>query len=111
MLLIIANFITGALRECKGHDQTRRTQRYTSSTQFHRHPFQALQPQNGMVIPVEKPVQQKTFTLSPSWYTRRRTLVSLGLLLMMVLTLFVQSGLADGVLLSLGKSIDLLSNS
>jgi len=30
---------------------------------------------------------------------------------MMVLTLFVQSGLADGVLQSLGKSVDLLSNS
>jgi hypothetical protein len=111
MLLISASFITGAIRERKRHEQTERTQRPTPSTQFHGHPFQALQPQNGMVIPLEKPVQQTTFTLSPSWYTRRRTVVSIGLLLMMMLTLFVQSGLADGVLQSLGKSLDLLSNS
>ena len=50
------------------------------------------------------------FSLSPSWYTRRRTLVSLGLLLMVVLTLFVQSGLADGVLRKLSNSINLLSD-
>ena len=111
MLLISASFITGAIRERKRYEQTGRTQRPTPSTQFHGHPFQALQPQNGIVIPVKKPVPQTTFTLSPSWYTRRRTLVSLGLLLMMILTLFVQSGLADGVLQSLGKSLDLLSNS
>ena len=35
---------------------------------------------------------------SPTWYHRRRTLVSLVFLLMVVLTLFVQSGLADGVI-------------
>src|SRR6266516_6192222 len=111
MLLIIASIVIGERRVRKCHEQTGRTQRHTPSTQFHGHPFQTLQPQNGMVIPLEKPVHQTTFTLSPSWYTRRRTLVSLGLLLMMVLTLFVQSGLADGVLQSLGKSLDLLSNS
>jgi hypothetical protein len=111
MLFISASFITGAIRERKRHELTRRTQLPTPSTQFRGHPFQALQPQNGMVIPVEKPIQQTTFTLSPSWYTRRRTLVSLGLLLMMVLTLFVQSGLADGVLQRLGKSLDLFNSS
>ena len=110
MLLISVSFITGAIRERKCHEQTGRTQRHTPSTQFHGHPFQTLQPQNGMVIPVEKPVQQTTFSLSSSWYTRRRTLVSLGLLLMVVLTLFVQSGLADGVLQKLSISINLLSN-
>ena len=110
MLLISVSFITGAIRERKRHEQTGRIQRPTPSTQFHGHPFQAQQPQNGMVIFVEKPVYQTTFTLSPSWYTRRRTLVSLGLLLMMMLTLFVQSGLADGVLRKLSNSINLLSD-
>lgn len=111
MLLISASFITGAIRERKRHEQTGRTQRPTPFTQFHTHPFQALQPQNGIVVPVEQPVHQTTFSLPRSWYARRRMLVSLGLLLMMMLTLFVQSGLADGALKSLGKSLDLLSNS
>lgn len=110
MLLISVSFITGAIRERKRHEQIGRTQRPTPSTQFHGHQFQALQPQNGMVISVEKPVHQTTFSLSPSWYTRRRTLVSLGLLLMVMLTLFVQSGLADGVLQKLSNSINLLSD-
>jgi hypothetical protein len=50
------------------------------------------------------------FSLSHSWYIRRRTLVSLGLLLMAVLTLFVQSGLADGVLQQLSTNITVLGN-
>ena len=110
MLLISISFITGAIRERKRHEQIGRTQRPTPSTKFHGHQFQALQPQNGMVISVEKPVHQTTFSLSPSWYTRRRTLVSLGLLLMVMLTLFIQSGLADGVLRKLSISINLLSD-
>jgi Peptidase_C39 like family len=59
---------------------------------------------------VEKPGDQTMFSLSASWYTRRRTLVSLGLLLMVVLMLFVQSGLADGVLQKLSISINVLSD-
>ena len=110
MLLISVSFITGAIRERKRHEQIGRTQRPTPSTQFHGNPFQALQPQNGIVMSVEKPVHQTMFSLSPSWYTRRRTLVSLGLLLMVMLTLFVQSGLADGVLQKLSISINVLSD-
>lgn len=111
MLLIIASFVIGERRARRHHEQSGRTQRYVPHSQFHGHTLQALQPQNGMVIPFEKPVQQTTFTLSPSWYTRRRTLVSLGLLLMMMLTLFVQSGLADGTFEHVGISLDLLNNS
>src|SRR6266699_6612165 len=105
MLLISVSFITGAIRERKRHEQIGRTQWPTPSTQCHGHQFQALQPQNGMVIPVEKPVHQTTFSLSSSWYRSRRTLVSLGLLLMMMLTLFVQSGLADGALKDLSSGL------
>lgn len=111
MLLISASFITGAMRERKRHEPTGRTQRLLPSTQFHSQPSRFLHLYNGMVIPVEKPVHQTTFSLPRSWYTRRRMLVSLGLLLMTMLTLFVQSGLADGALQNLGKSLDLLSNS
>src|SRR5579859_5705522 len=111
MLLISASFITGAMRERKRHEQAGRTQRIIPFTQFHRQPSQFLNPQLGMVIPVEKPVHQTSFSLPRSWYTRRRMLVSLGLLLMTMLTLFVQSGLADGALQNLGKSLNLLNNS
>jgi len=110
MLLISVSYITGAIREGKRHEQIGRTQRPNPCTQFNGNPFQALQPQNGMAIPIEKPIHQTTFSLSPSWYARRRTLVSLGLLLMVVLTLFVQSGLADGVLRKLSISINVLSD-
>jgi hypothetical protein len=110
MLLISASFVIGARRE-RWHEQPGITPRLVPHAQFHGHPPQILLPQNGMVIPVEKPVHQTTFSLPHSSYTLRRTLVSLGLLIMMMLTLFVQSGLADGVLQSLGKSLDLLSNS
>jgi hypothetical protein len=99
MLLIIASFVIGERRVRRHHEQ----QRYVPHAQFHVCAPQILQQQNGMVISIEQPVHQTTFSLSPSWYTRRRTLVSLGLLLMMMLTLFVQSGLADGVFESLGK--------
>jgi hypothetical protein len=110
MLLISVSFITGAIRERKRHEQWGGTQRPTPPTQFHGNPFQALQPHTGIVMSVEKPGHQTLCSLSPSWYTRRRTLVSLGLLLMVVLTLFVQSGLADGVLQKLSTSITVLSD-
>jgi Peptidase_C39 like family len=109
MLLISVSFITGAIRERKRHEQIGRTQQLTLSTQFHGNLPQALQLQNGTMMSLEKQVDQTMFSLSPSWYTRRRTLVSLGLLLMVVLTLFVQSGLADGVLQKLSNSINVLS--
>ena len=111
MLLIIASFVIGERRVRRHHEQSGRTQQYLPHAQFHSHTPQLLPSQNGMLISIEKPAHQTTLSLSPSWHTRRRTLVSLGLLLMMMLTLFVQSGLADGVLLSLGKSLDLLNNS
>jgi Peptidase_C39 like family len=110
MLLISVSFITGAKRERKRHEHIERMQQPTPSTQFRGNPFQALQPYNGEVMSVEKPVHQTMVSLSPSWYTRRRTLVSLGLLLMVVLTLFVQSGLADGVLQKFSTSMNALSD-
>ncbi len=58
-------------------------------------------------------LRQRRHFLPSSWYRKRRTLVSLGLLLMISLTLFVQSGLADGTLrgLSRGFSAFILSHS
>jgi hypothetical protein len=110
MLLISVSFITGAIRERKRHEQIEKIHSSTPSTQFRGNPFQALQPQTASLMTVEKQVHQTIFHLSPSWYSRRRTLVSLGLLLMVVLTLFVQSGLADGVLQKLSISINVLGD-
>ncbi len=58
-------------------------------------------------------LRQHRHFLSSSWYRKHRTLVSLGLLLMILLTLFVQSGLADGTFrnLSKGFSAFILSHS
>lgn len=47
------------------------------------------------------------FLLSSRWYTRRRMLVSFGLLIMVLLALFVQSGVAGGTLHTLSRGIDL----
>jgi Peptidase_C39 like family len=111
MLLISISFIASAKREQRKLEQVGRTQQLIPISQFNGYPPQLLHPQNSMMIPVEQLAQQTTYDLSPSWYTRRRTLVSLGLLLMMVLTLFVQSGLADGVFRNLSNSLVLLNSS
>lgn len=108
MLLIGASYITGAMRERKRYERAARSQQSASPTQFLGFSSQQLQTHHTMMMPVAKPVPQAPFNLSPSWYTRRRMLVSLGLMLMIVLTLFIQNGLADGVLRDLGSSIDLL---
>lgn len=49
--------------------------------------------------------------LPAAWYRRMRMLISLSFLLMILLTLFVQSGLADGTLKNLGKDLSLLGYS
>lgn len=51
------------------------------------------------------PAYTPPFLLPASWYTRRRTLVSLGFLLMVVLTLCLQDGLTEGSLRTLSKGI------
>ena len=111
MLLISASFVIAAIRERKYYESTRRTQQLIPFTQFQSQPSSLLHPQHAIVIPVEKPGDQTTFDLPHSWYTRRRMLVSLSLLLMVMLTLFVQSGLAEGTFEIVGKSLDILSNS
>jgi hypothetical protein len=49
--------------------------------------------------------------LSPAWYGRMRMFISLSFLLMVLLTLFIQSGLADGTLRNLSRDLSLLANS
>lgn len=78
-----------------------------------------LHPQDGLMEYAERSAlasssstfaQRSLFQLPSSWYTRRGTLVSLTFLLMLLLTLFVQSGLADGTLQSISRTFSFLSS-
>jgi hypothetical protein len=66
-----------------------------------------LRGQEGVIVGIEKPQCSCYVPLSASWYTRRRMLVSLGLLGMVLLALCVQGGLAGGTLRDLSKGIGL----
>src|ERR1051326_696598 len=70
-----------------------------------------LQVHDGVVISGVRPVyQQSPVTLPASWYRHLRTVISLGFLLMALLALFVQSGLADGTLKDLSRGFSLLAS-
>jgi hypothetical protein len=58
-------------------------------------------------VAIEKPNALPSVTLPLSWYSRQRTLVSLGLLLMVLLTFLMQGGLAGETLHDLGKGVEL----
>ena len=110
MLLIVVSFVASALRERRRHLQVLATQEQ-SSYQFKapkRQVTAILQFQDGTVVGLEKPHSPFHISLPNSWYWRRRTVVSVGLLVMMLLTLFVQSGLADGALQGLRRGIALI---
>lgn len=107
MALIIAGLIANAWLERKRYARAvvRQTQAITSP----------LNAPETLILPVQvevdKPEVVPAFTLPSSWYTHRRTLVSLGFLLMLLLALFVQGALVDGTLpwQSLGKGITFLN--
>lgn len=109
MLLVVASFVFGAWRERKRHLQTVTAQTSAWSLSPDRRVMAVLQLQDGMVVGVEKPTPSFVSALPASWYKRRRTLVSIGLLLMILLALFVQSGLADGALHDLRQGFGLLN--
>ncbi|GAC1384904.1 MAG: hypothetical protein NVSMB33_13660 [Ktedonobacteraceae bacterium] len=62
----------------------------------------------GLIIGAPQARRCHLQTLS-SWYTHRRTLISLSFLFMLFLGLFMQNGLADGTLQDLSHSFSLLS--
>ncbi len=75
-----------------------------------RHVKVLLYMQDGVVVDVEKPKAPTVITLPPSWYRRWRTLVSLGFLLMALITLCMEGGLLNGGTLQ-SLSLGLLSAS
>ncbi len=126
MLLIVASLVVGALRERQRHlhsqkEQKRNSLQFKTPTQF-MDPTQvssqfklptlqvtAIVPfQDGHVADLEMPEIPFHVSLPTSWYRRRRTVVSFGLMLMLLLTLFAQSGLATGALQGLQLGISLL---
>lgn len=111
ILLIAASLIITARRE-RRHSRTQVSCTPLSTYLLAAHPLDrhatiVLQMHDGMVVGSEKPVSP-ILTSSPSWYTRHRTLVSLGFLLMLVLTFFIQGELAGGTLQDLTKGLSIL---
>lgn len=112
MFLIIASLVIGVLRERRSHQRllSKRSKQTTAPMlPLDEHVTMILHMQNGVVVGAEKPCPPSSPTLPASWYSRRRTMVSLGFLVMVVLMLFVQSGLASGALNALGKSVNIFS--
>ena len=111
VLLIITGFIVSVFFERRRNQQVLAQQQSLAVTVAQPRIKAVLHPQNGLVFSAERPASaQSPLQLPPSvWYSRRRTLVSLVFLIMVLLTLFVQSGLADGALQNLSKTFTFLS--
>src|SRR5579863_3010924 len=116
MLLIVVSLIVGARRERQRFKKALSTQITQTDLPPHpldRHVKMILHMHDGVIVRVEEPKPSKsshTFSLSSSWYTRWRILISISLLLIVFMALFVQSGLADGALLrQLSKGFNMLT--
>ncbi len=109
MLFIVTSLIISARREHLRHKRIALSQQASQSTHpLNRHQVTAiLHLQTGVIVGSEKAASTASFALPPSWYTRRRTLVSLGFFVMVLLTLFLQDGLTEGTLGTLSKGIGL----
>jgi hypothetical protein len=112
LLLIIAHLRGGLWRKYRYQQSVQATSPLALSHPAGRHLTVLLHVQDGVMIREVRPVpQQPPLILPASWYKRLRTIVSLGFLLMVLLALFVQSGLADGTLKNLSRSFSLLADS
>lgn len=88
MIAMVASFIVGGWLARVRHTKQLVKQQASAET----HPL----------VKIEHP---SAFYLPASWYTRRRTLVSLGFIVMVLLALFLQDGLTEGRLRLLTKGI------
>jgi uncharacterized protein YvpB len=96
LVLIIAILLFGGWREHQRYRKAVAEQSTLPSHPLDRHVTAILHMQDGAIVDVETPKQVSFFSLPTSWYTRRRPLVTLGLLVMIALAFFVQGGLAGG---------------
>jgi hypothetical protein len=99
MLSIIVGFMVSAVRLHRRQKRTLHAQAQTSALVIR--PALA-----GLTGPLPRVQELSDASILPaSWFRRRRTLISMALLVMAVLTLFVQSGLADGALQKLANGL------
>jgi hypothetical protein len=107
MLLIVVRLILSVLHQ---HHLMREhiTQTHLPAHPIDRHVTMVLHMQDGVIIDVEKPLPSPTLTLPSSWYTRHRTLVSLGLVLMLLLAFLIEGSFTGEALLNLTRGVSLL---
>lgn len=111
ILFIVAGFITGALRK---HSRQNPGPAQAPWAKIPTHPLDrhvtvVVYMQDGIVVDIEKPESPPVITVPHFWYKRYRIALSLGFLLMLVITLCVQTNLGGGTLRNLG--INLLGSS
>ena len=107
ILLLIANLCISALRSYRQQKNVEVARAHSANTQA----LVLIHTRSGMMVSTQKSAAQSAFTLPPSWYRRLRTYVSLGLLLMVLVTFCVQRSLADGTLQNISKGLSLLTTS
>ncbi len=107
MLLVVVRLILSVLRQ---HHLMRKhiTQAHLPAHPIDRHVTMVLHMQDGVIVDVEKPLPSPTLTLPSSWYIRHRTLVSLGLVLMLLLAFLIEGGFAGEALQNLTRGVSLL---
>lgn len=108
MLLIAVIVLVSVWREHQRNKYALASQSRLPAHPLDRHVTAILHLQEGQIVSVEKP----TSVLGPSakqspWYQHRRSLVSVGVLVLFVMLLFVQTGLAGGTMKSFSQGIGL----
>jgi hypothetical protein len=111
MLLVFASLVMGGLQAPRKQKRALAKQSTVPLYQADTKVTMILHMHDGVVVVAEKPGVAHTLSLPSSWYTSRRTLVSISFLLMVFLALFVQTGLSQGALHELDKSVSLFSDS
>src|SRR5260370_9312417 len=107
MLLIVARLILSSLRQ---HRLMRKhiPQTHLPAHPLARHVTMVLHMHDGVIVDVERPLPPPALTLPSSWYTRHRTFVSLGLVLMLLLAFLIEGGFAGEALQNLTRGVSLL---
>jgi hypothetical protein len=111
MLLVIASLVLGGWQAQRKYKRALAIQSTAPLHPLDARVTMILHMHEGIVVGADPPTAPKMYSLPASWYTRRRTLVSISFLLMVFLALFVQTGLAQGALHELGQSVSLFSDS
>lgn len=116
MFLIIGSFVFSAWLARRRHMRGLKEQQEDLGTTTGRM-MVVVQLSNGSMVGMENPVPVEitgklsavvsSAHLSPSWYNRRRTIVSLGLFVMLLLGVMVQTGAAGDVFHTLTRDISL----